>query len=113
MESPLRILGAITQATQVHDHGQTDSLGTRVFYYELRPPSDLRGLWLTTDRDPRNQLSMKSIDLAFYGGDTLSLLLGHVPVGDHQRLLQLPLDRHGCQMAIARFLDCMCLALRA
>ena len=77
----------------MHDHGQTDSLGTRVFYYELRPPSDLRGLWLTTDRDPRNQLSMKSIDLAFYGGDTLSLLLGHVPVGDHQRLLQLPLDR--------------------
>ena len=47
-----RILGAITQATQVHDHGQTDSLGTRVFYYELRPPNDLKGLWLTTDRDP-------------------------------------------------------------
>ena len=41
----------------------------------------------------RNQLSMKCIDVAFYGGDTLSLLLGHVPVGDHQRLLQLPLDK--------------------
>ena len=36
---------------------------------------------------------MRGIDLAFYGGDTLSLLLGHVPVGDHQRLLQLPLDK--------------------
>ena len=36
----------------MHDHGQTDSLGTRVFYYELRPPNDLKGLWLTTDRDP-------------------------------------------------------------
>ena len=98
-EGDNRILGAITQATQVHDHGQTDSLGTRVFYYELRPPSDLKGLWLTTDGSGsppgsiRNQLSMKSIDLAFYGGDTLSLLLGHVPVGDSQRLLQLPLDK--------------------
>ena len=36
---------------------------------------------------------MKTIDLAFYGSDTLSVLLGHVPVGDHQRLLQLPLDK--------------------
>ena len=36
---------------------------------------------------------MKTLDLAFYGSDTLSVLLGHVPVGDHQRLLQLPLDK--------------------
>ena len=96
----------VYNSAQVHDHGQTDSLGTRVFYYELRPPSDLKGLWLTTDRDPRNQLSMKSIDLAFYGGDTLSLLLGHVPVGDHQRLLQarsLSMNDDGCVFALLDF----------
>ena len=48
--------------SQVYDHGQTDNLGTSIFYYELRPPTaataqpGLKCLWLTTDRDPRQQL---------------------------------------------------------
>jgi hypothetical protein len=82
---------------QVFDHGQTDGLGTRVFYYELHPPEPARpqhpifkAVWLSTDQDP--QLQMKVVDIDFYTSDTLTLLLGNIPVNDHQRLLQFPLN---------------------
>ncbi len=78
-----KVLGLVGDGTRNFVHGQTDSYGDRVLYYEVESKR-LVAVWLTVPS------SFRLVGSQFYTEDTLSLLCAHSPVSESQRVVQLP-----------------------